>query len=96
MPTVPTKLFDIRQGNGATDSDTTVYPRATLIVYKDNASKNAIEAAITAAYGLPNTSANFNKVLTDFIKAHYRNSKGNDAAVVAQAAADNELPRSLN
>lgn len=92
MPAVPTKLFDLRQGNSSVDADGTVYPRATLIVYKDNAAKNAIEAAICTAYGQPVSAANFNKILTDFIKAHYRNSKGNDAAVVAQATADSELP----
>lgn len=92
MPAIPKKLFDIRQGNNCVDSDGTVYPRATIVVYKDNASKNAIENAICSAYNVPNTSANFNRVLTDFLNAHYRNSKVNDAAKVAIVEAEKDLP----
>lgn len=42
MPAVPTKLFDVRNGNNSTDSDTTTYPRATFIVFKDDAAKNTV------------------------------------------------------
>lgn len=51
MPAVPTKLFDVRNGNNAVDADATAYPRATLIVFKDNASKNAVMKAFADAYG---------------------------------------------
>ena len=46
MPAIPTtKLFDFRQGNNSIDSDTTVYPRATLMVFRDNAAKQNVIAA---------------------------------------------------
>lgn len=51
MPAIPTKLFDVRQGNNSIDSDGTVYPRAALIVYKDNAAKSAIEDAFATMRG---------------------------------------------
>ena len=92
MPAIPTKLFDVRNGNGAVDSDSTVYNRATLIVFRDNTAKDAVVAALCSQYNLPNLQSNFNKILTDFIKAHYRLAKGNEAAVSAQSNAATDLP----
>ncbi len=47
---VPNKLFDVRNGNGLV-LDGTTYTRATVIVFKDNASKNAIMEAVAANRG---------------------------------------------
>lgn len=46
MPAIPTKLFDVRNGNNAVDSDTTVYPNATIIVFRDAAAKTAAIDAV--------------------------------------------------
>lgn len=51
MPAIPNKLFDVRNGNGVTDTDSTVYNRAELIVFKDNAAKNAMLDAFAAVRG---------------------------------------------
>lgn len=62
MPAIPTKLFDVRQGNNAADADATVYPRATLIVFKDNAAKQTVidAFALLGSYSatLPDGSPN--------------------------------------
>lgn len=47
---IPTRLFDVRNGNGLT-IDGTTYTRATYIAFKDNASKEAIIDAICAMGG---------------------------------------------
>lgn len=50
QPAVPTKLFDVRNGNGVVDSGTT-YPFAITIVFKDKASHDAVVAAFASQYG---------------------------------------------
>lgn len=45
-----TKLFDVRNGNGVSDG-ATEYPDATLIAYKDAASKTAILDAFADKFG---------------------------------------------
>lgn len=42
MPALPNKAFDVRNLNGAVDPDTTTYPRATGVVFKDNAAKDKL------------------------------------------------------
>lgn len=114
MP-IPTKLFDIQNGNGAVLDVT--YPRATLIAFKDNAAKDAVMDAFALARGyqamipdpanpsntIPNPQSKqqfFHKSIEQFIRDTYRASKVavavNTAKATAEAAADNELPRSLN
>lgn len=51
MATIPTRLFDIRNGNGALDADATPYPAATLIVFKDAAAKTKVIQSFCDAYG---------------------------------------------
>lgn len=50
QPAIPTKLFDVRNGNGIVDSGTT-YPFAITIVFKDKASHDAMIAAFASQYG---------------------------------------------
>ncbi len=96
MPAVPTKQFDVRQGNNCVDADGTTYPRATVIVFRDNNAKDKAIDAITSAYGwnesLGTKQQFFNKHLQDHIKAHIRNAEGANAALVAQAAIESDLP----
>lgn len=54
---VPTRLFDVRNGNGLTEAGTT-YTRATYIAFKDNASKDAIIDAVCAMGGYQATIPN--------------------------------------
>lgn len=56
---VPTKLFDVRNGNGLT-LDAVTYTRATAIVYRDNAAKDKVESAFATAYGYQETIPNPN------------------------------------
>lgn len=102
---IPTKLFDVKNGNGAVHSGTT-YPDATLIAYKDSVSKSAIIDAFADTYGYQatingspnpqNKQAFFNQTLQNFIKGIYKTQKSqvaqNAARVTAEAAADAELP----
>jgi len=50
QPAIPTKLFDVRNGNGVVDSGTT-YPFAIVIPFKDKASHDALIAAFASQYG---------------------------------------------
>lgn len=50
QPTIPTKLFDVRNGNGVVDAGTT-YPQAIVIVFKDKAAKDEMIDAFAAQYG---------------------------------------------
>ncbi len=50
QPAIPTKLFDVRNGNGIVDSGTT-YPQAVTIVFKDLASAQAVYDAFASQYG---------------------------------------------
>lgn len=50
QPTIPTKLFDVRNGNGVVDSGVT-YPNAIVIPFKDAAAKTKTVDAIATAYG---------------------------------------------
>lgn len=100
QPQIPTRLFDVRTGNGAIDNGTT-YPQATLIVFKDKASKDAVIAAFADQYNyqatVPDpadagkTIANpqnqtqfFNARLTSFIKEVYTASGINAATKTAR------------
>jgi hypothetical protein len=83
MPAIPTKLFDVRQGNNSVDSDATVYPRATLIVFRDNAAKDAVIDAFADVHGWeamdagtrPNKQAFFNQELQYLIRETVRQSR---------------------
>lgn len=83
MPAIPSKIFDVRQGNNAVDSDATVYPRATLIVFKDNAAKDAVIDAFADVYGWeamdagtrPNKRAFFNQELQYLIREIVRQGR---------------------
>ena len=102
---VPARLFDVRNGNGLT-LDGTTYNRATVIVFKDNAAKDAVIDAFADARGYhatidgqPNPQSKqafFNAAIQQFIKDVHRSQKGNAAAAsaktTAEAAADAELP----
>lgn len=55
MP-IPNKLFNVANGNGAVLDVT--YPRATLIAFKDNASKDAIMDAFCVMGGYQETVPN--------------------------------------
>ena len=80
----PTKLFDVRNGNGLT-LDGVTYNRATVIVFRDNAAKNKVIQRFCEAYGyqatvpdpnnpgqtIPNPVSDqvfFNRQLTTYIK----------------------------
>lgn len=102
---VPARLFDVRGGNGLT-LDGTTYNRATVIVFKDNASKDAIIDAVCALRGYQATvdgqpnpqskQAFFNAFLQQELKDYYREWKKRAAAdaagATAAASADAELP----
>jgi hypothetical protein len=46
MPAIPNRLFDVRNGNGSTDADGTLYPAAFEIICKDAAAKNKVIDAL--------------------------------------------------
>lgn len=89
MPAVPTKAYDVRQGNQSVDSDSTVYPRATLIVFRDNAAKEMVIEAFAklGSYqetinGQPNPQSKqgfFNSELQAFIKERVRDARSRTA-----------------
>lgn len=106
MP-IPTKLFDVSNGNGVIDAGVP-YPSATVIVYRDAAAKTKVLDAVARAgqYSatLPdgvtpnpqNKQAFFNKWLTNIIRDIVRNDVVSDAAraaaTAAGATADADLP----
>lgn len=105
---VPTRLFDVRNGNGVVDGATT-YPAATVIPYKDAASKTKIVDAFCTAYGYQDTingapnpqskQAFFNARLTAYIKGVYQSEAVKAAEKAAGDAARNstdaEVPPSI-
>lgn len=103
QPTIPAKLFDVRNGNGIVDAGTT-YPQATVIVFKDKAAKDAIIEAFAAEYGYQTTVADndrprqtipnpkskqafMNEKLTDFVRDVYRAHKLKTAEAAAKKTA---------
>ena len=97
QPAIPTRLFDVRSANGIVDTGVT-YPRATVIVFKDNAAKDAMIDAFAAEYGyqaniqngagatIPNPQnkqAFFNEKLTGYLKDIYKANKLKAAAKTA-------------
>lgn len=101
MPNVVlTKLFDVRNGNGVGDG-TTTYPDATLIAFKDAASKTAVLNAFAAKFGFVPGGAQtkqqfFNTYLQNLLKQVYREQKvaeaSQSAGTTAATSADAELP----
>ena len=101
----PTKLFDVRNGNGIVDGANT-QAFATYIAYKDSASKNKIIDAFADAYGYqatindaPNSQSKqqfYNAKLTAYIRDVYRAQQIGAAEKVARdsasTTADGELP----
>lgn len=100
---VPTKLFDVRSGNGLVESGTT-YSRATYIAFKDNASKDAIIGAFCLMRGyqatvpdpanpgstIPNPQSKqqfFNKAIEQFLRDTYKASKVHAAEQSARTTA---------
>ena len=53
-PTIPVKLFDVRNGNGVIDGGTT-YAQAIVIPFRDAAAKQKLIDAIAAQYAYPAT-----------------------------------------
>ena len=49
QPTIPTRMFDVRNGNGVVDTGVT-YPQAIVIVFKDKASKDEFIDAVATQY----------------------------------------------
>lgn len=49
QPTIPTRLFDVRNGNGVVAAGVT-YPQAIVIVFKDKAAKDEVLDAFAAQY----------------------------------------------
>lgn len=106
MP-IPTKLFDVSNGNGVIDAGVP-YPSATVIVYRDAAAKNKIIDAVARAGSYsatlpggvtPNPQSKqvfFNKWLSNTIRDIVRNDAVSEAAraaaVAAGATADADLP----
>lgn len=100
---VPTKLFDVRNGNGLT-LDGTTYNRATVIVFKDNTSKDAVIDAFALMRGYQATVGNdeqgqpipnpqskqafFNAELTRYIRETYKAAKVSAAERAAKATAE--------
>jgi UTP:GlnB (protein PII) uridylyltransferase len=103
MPDVVlTKLFDVRNANGAVDGATT-YPQATIVAFKDaTARTNVLDAfALMGSYqdvidGAPNPQTKqqfFNKELQQFIKDRVRQARDRTAqAAAAAAAVTTDLP----
>jgi hypothetical protein len=100
---VPTKLFDVRAGNGLVESGVT-YPRATYIAFKDNASKDALIDAVCLMGGyqatigtneqgqpIPNPQSKqafFNKRIEQFLRDNYKAAKISTAEKAAKATAE--------
>lgn len=100
MP-IPTKLFDVMNGNGAVLDVT--YPRGTFIAFKDNASKDAVIDAFCAMGGyqetvldaegqpIPNPQTKqqfYTKRISQFIRDTYKSYKVSVAEKTAKATAD--------
>lgn len=101
---IPTRLFDVRSGNGLV-LDGVTYPRATVIVYSGNAGKDAIIDALALMGGYQDTvpdpnnpgqtipnpqskQAFFNKRLEQFIRDNYKAAKISTAEKAAKATAE--------
>lgn len=100
---VPTRLFDVRNGNGLTENSVT-YNRATYIAFKDNASKDALIDAVCLMGGyqatigtneqgqpIPNPQSKqafFNKRIEQFLRDNYKAAKISTAEKAAKATAE--------
>ena len=58
MAAIPTKLFDVRSGSNAVDADGTVYPSATITVFRDAAAKTKILQSFATVYNYQATVTN--------------------------------------
>lgn len=106
MASIPTRLFDVRNGNDAADKDKTVYPAATLIVFRDVAAKAKIVQSFCDAYGYQATidgapnpqpkAAFYTQKITEFIKDVHRGTEikidVDLATTAAKMRVDGELP----
>lgn len=102
---IPTRLFNVQSGNGAVENGVT-YTRATLIAFKDNASKDAVIDAVCVMGGYqdtidgqPNPQSKqqfFNERIEQFLRDNYKAAKisaaEKAAKATAEAAANAELP----
>lgn len=109
-PTIPTRLFDARPGNGVVDGGTT-YPAAIVILFgtvegrTPTQNKNVFLDAFAVANsyqatinGAPNPQSKqgfFLRVLTDYMKSEYRRGTVNVAADSAAKAAGEVVDREL-
>lgn len=108
---IPTKLFDVRNGNGIVDSGTT-YTRATAIVFKDDTAKTKVIDAFAAQYNYPATvpdpnnagatipnpqskQAFMNARLTQYIREVYKAAQSEAAVKTAKANADRDADAEL-
>lgn len=104
----PTKLFDVKNGNGIVDNGV-AQAQATYVVYRDANAKTAIIQAFCDAYGYQATingqpnpqskQAFFNQQITHYIKDVYRAQLVKTAAEAAgKTAGDNadaDLPPTI-
>lgn len=103
---VPSRLFDVQNGNGAVVGGTT-YPQAIIVPFKDVASKTKLISALATNSGwsatLPDGSANSQTAqqaataaLTNYLKGIYKTEQvkaaANAAGKTAGDSADAELP----
>jgi len=110
MAAIPTKLFDVRTGNDAVDKDSTPYPAATLLVFRDAAAKTKLIQSFCDFYGYPVTivdeagqtipnpqskQAFFNAKLTDYLKEIHRGHKTQVAVQLAAATARTDADAEL-
>ena len=97
-PTIPTKLFDVRNGNGVVDGGTTytaaiVIPFGTVggrtAIQNKNAFLDAFADANSYSATLPDGTANITKqqffirALTDYMRTNYKAGVVNTAASAA-------------
>lgn len=106
MATIPARLFDVRNGNDAADKDKTIYPAATLIVFRDAAAKTKIIQSFCDAYGYQATingapnpqskQAFYTQKITEYVKDIHRSveikTATDLAAKTAKDAVDTDLP----
>lgn len=108
-PTIPVKLFDVRNGNRVVDNGTT-YPQAIVIPFKDKAAKDKLIDAFAKAYNyqdtipgengttIPNPQSKTvfaNRQITRYLKDILESAEVNAASDAARKTASDALKTEL-
>lgn len=100
MPALPNRAFDVRNLNNAVDADAMPYPRATGIVFKDNASKDMVIDVVCANQNYdaldpatrPSKQVFFNQYLQQHLKEQVRQARDTASHKAVPPADVSDLP----